>query len=426
MSFGEVIDYGSDGSSVVRREDGKIVFIDSGVIGERVDFKELHKTKGVARGKLNEVVVKSGDRVEPPCPYAQECGGCSFQSVNYGAQLDWKRHRVKRELEKVLNRKVQVHKTFGLTLPLHYRNHMQFHIKNGKMGLYQVHSNEIVDIKNCPVQKDRGNEILAYVRKNMLDLFINSGVYLIGIRTNEYQEAALILVAKESQRINLDRYLSDLMALGVTNIVYNINPKGYDHYGRESYALLEVRPWREKVCQHEFVYDPTGFFQVNTTAQEHIIYRLRGLLNDEQTIPLVELFCGVGTLGLSLEHQGLIYGVEISEDAIKLAKTNAQNAGAAAEFYTGKAEKLYQNISREVDRHVLLVDPPRAGLHKTIIHTVKESRPEKIAYVSCNPATLARDVAQLEEIGYRLSYVEPMDMFPFTAHVETVTILKKL
>lgn len=334
---GTIIDYASDGSAVAKTPEGVIYFLDQGLIDEKVTFVELGKKKGVRRGETKAIIKASKYRLSPPCPYAPVCGGCDFQHLAYEAQAVWKRNRVSRELTNKLGQQVKVEETFMPQTTTHYRNHMQWHVKNGEIGLYRKGTNELVPIKSCLMQKEQGNLILDYLLNEGKDLLKHPDLYMVGIRTNELGEAAVIFMTRKKLQWEIQGALEGLKALHVINVIHNINPKGYDHYGKTNKVLYQSKPWRELVGGREFHYSPTGFFQVNQEAQAHIVKRLNELLQDYHSMPLIELYCGAGVLGLSLVTFDRVRGIEVSSEAIDFARRNAKAKKGDHLFMAGKA-----------------------------------------------------------------------------------------
>ena len=391
---------GTSGEGVGRAADFT-VFVPDALPGERVLARIDEVKKTYARGKLVEVLEKSPERTEPPCPIYDSCGGCQLQHLSYGGQLHWKRQQVVDAVERIGGLSgIEVLPVLGAKEPWLYRNKMQFPVgkKRGKtvIGCFAKGSHDIIDTRDCRIQKDGNNTIVNVMREIVERLHIpvydedrHTGVlrHIVG-RIGENGEAMVVLVTATK----------DL-------------PKA-----KEITRLLRERVPNLKSVQQN-------------TEQAAVLYE-KALeyadLSGKETV--IDAYCGTGTITLFLAQKAhRVYGIEIVKPAIEDAKKNARdNHIKNAAFLVGDVTELMPRLCHENIRpHVIVVDPPRAGCTETVLKTFAAMRPDRIVYVSCNPATLARDLAILAKLGYSAKEIQPVDMFPQTSHVECVVLLSR-
>ncbi len=415
-----------------------IIFVEGALPAEEVVAQIDTVKKNYAVGKLVEVVKPSAERVEPFCPLYENCGGCQLQHLAYAAQLKWKRQQVVDALEHIGKiSDVEVFATLGMENPLHYRNKMQFPVGRGKplkIGCYARGTHDIIDATTCPIQNVGNDKILNAVRKvaaqfNLppYDEDTHRGFlrHVMG-RVGCDGELMVVLVtatknfpAEKNFVRALRRELPD-----VTSIQQNVQTfRNNVILGRETRVLYGKPTIRDEIGGLKFNISARSFFQVNT-AQAEVLYRTArdfAELRGHETI--IDAYCGTGTIGLFMARRARrVIGVEIVSSAVADAKRNArENNIRNAEFIVGDAVKILPRLADSgVQADVVIVDPPRAGCDKKVLETFAAMSPDKIIYVSCNPATLARDLAILATLGYRTKKIQPVDMFPFTSHVECV------
>ena len=415
-----------------------IIFVEGALPGEEILAEIVTRKKNYAVGKLIEVVKPSIERVKPFCPLYNDCGGCQLQHLSYSAQLNWKRQQVVDAVERIgkLNG-VEIFETLGMENPLHYRNKMQFPVgKNLQIGCYARGSHKIIDTQACMIQNELNDKILNVVR-NVAKKFqlqpynedTHKGFlrHVMG-RIGFNGEFMIVLVTATKNFPNEKNFVRALVKElpNVTSIQQNVQTfKNNVILGRDTKILFGKATIHDKIGNFTFNISARSFFQVNT-VQAEILYKTAlnfAELHGHETI--IDAYCGTGTISLFMARKARkVIGIEVVSSAIADAKRNArENNIRNAEFMVGDAVKVLPRIFEPAD--VVIVDPPRAGCDKKVLETFAGMNPEKIIYVSCNPATLARDLKILYELGYRTKKIQPVDMFPFTSHVESVAQIEK-
>ena len=428
---------GSSGEGV-GKIDGLAVFIEGALPDEEVLAEIETRKKNYAVGRLVEVVKKSSERVEPFCPLYKDCGGCQLQHLSYSAQLKWKRQQVVDAIERIGKiGGVEIFDTLGMENPLRYRNKMQFPVgKNLQIGCYARGSHKIIDTQSCMIQNELNDKILAAVR-NVAKKFnlqpYNEDTHrgflrhVMG-RVGCNGEFMIVLVTATKNFPNEKNFVRALLKElpNVTSIQQNVQTFHNNVIlGRDTKILYGKPTIHDKIGKLRFNISARSFFQVNT-AQAEILYKTAldfAELHGHETI--IDAYCGTGTISLFMAKKARkVIGVEVVSSAIADAKKNArENNIRNAEFIVGDVVKVLPKIFESAD--IVIVDPPRAGCDKKVLETFAAMQPDKIIYVSCNPATLARDLKILYELGYQSKKIQPVDMFPFTSHVESVAKLVK-
>ncbi len=416
-----------------------IIFVEGALPDEEVVAEIVAVKKNYAVGRLVEIVKPSVERVEPFCSLYKNCGGCQLQHMSYAAQLVWKRQQVVDAIERIAKLDgVKIFDTLGMKNPLRYRNKMQFPVGKSKsepiIGCYARGSHNIIDTTSCQIQNAANDKILAAVRKVVAQFNLqpydedrHKGFlrHVMG-RVGCDGEFMVVLVTATKNFPNEKNFVRALRRElpEVTSIQQNVQTYHNNVIlGRDTKILYGKPTIRDEIGGLKFNISARSFFQVNT-AQAEVLYRtaldfteLRG----HETV--IDAYCGTGTISLFLAKRARrVIGVEVVSSAIADAKKNArENRVRNAEFIVGDAVKILPRLA-EADTYanVVVVDPPRAGCDKKVLETFAAMRPEKIIYVSCNPATLARDLSTLADFGYRTKKIQPVDMFPFTSHVECV------
>ena len=415
-----------------------IIFVEGALPGEEILAEIVTRKKNYAVGKLIEVVKPSIERVKPFCPLYNDCGGCQLQHLSYSAQLNWKRQQIIDAVERIgkLNG-VEIFETLGMENPLRYRNKMQFPVgKNLQIGCYARGSHKIIDTQACMIQNELNDKILNVVR-NVAKKFqlqpynedTHKGFlrHVMG-RIGFNGEFMIVLVTATKNFPNEKNFVRALVKElpNVTSIQQNVQTfKNNVILGRDTKILFGKATIHDKIGNFTFNISARSFFQVNT-VQAEILYKTAlnfAELHGHETI--IDAYCGTGTISLFMARKARkVIGIEVVSSAIADAKRNArENNIRNAEFMVGDAVKVLPRIFEPAD--VVIVDPPRAGCDKKVLETFAGMNPEKIIYVSCNPATLARDLKILYELGYRTKKIQPVDMFPFTSHVESVAQIEK-
>ncbi|TLS36037.1 23S rRNA (uracil(1939)-C(5))-methyltransferase RlmD [Pseudalkalibacillus caeni] len=435
----EFVDLSHEGAGVARVE-GYTLFVPYGIPGEKAKVKVLKTKKGFGFGKLLEVLDESEHRITPPCPIYDKCGGCQLQHLTYERQLVYKRKLVQDVLERIGHLKdVTVHPTLGMDDPWRYRNKAQVPIGEREGGLiagfYQKGSHEIIDMDECLIQEEANDTVVQQVKKIALKYGIRAydershrGTlrHVVAKYGRQTKDVMVVLVTKQKDlpnRKNIIKEISETVP-GVKSIVQNINPKRTNViFGNETRVLWGTPYIYDTIGDVKFAISARSFYQVNP-EQTKVLYD-KALayagLNGEETV--IDAYCGIGTISLFLAQMAKkVYGVEIVPEAIEDAKRNAElNEMTNVDFEVGEAEKVIPAwYDKGIKADVMVVDPPRKGCDEALLQTIIDMKPKRVVYVSCNPATLARDLKVLEEGGFMTKEVQPVDMFPHTTHCEAV------
>lgn len=440
----EIIGLGHSGEGVGRFQDFTI-FVPQALPGEVVEVQVSEVKKNYAKAKLTGVKQASAERVEPLCSVYQSCGGCQLQHLSYAGQLNAKRQQVVDAVTRIGKlADVVVHPTMGAANPWYYRNKMQFPVgkAGGKVavGCYSQGTHAIINTENCCIQHAVNNTIADQVRRIVTEFNIptydertGEGVirHVMGRVGTATGEVMVALVTAVDKLPNQEKVIAALRQAipGLTSIVQNVNPRrGNIIMGETTRTIWGKDTITDKLGDLTFHISARSFFQVNT-EQTVLLYgkavEYAGLTGQEMVI---DAYCGTGTITLFLAGQAAkVYGIEIVKPAIADAWQNAQtNKIENVEFIAGDAVEVMPELYRSgVRPEVIVVDPPRAGCEPKVLETFVKMKPERIVYVSCNPASLARDLAILAEQGYQTVEIQPVDMFPHTHHVECCVWLKR-
>jgi len=440
-----VEDLGHSGEGVGRWE-GFTVFVPGGVPGDQVEVRITEVKKNYARAALRQVAVPSPHRVAARCPAVGECGGCPLQVIAYPEQLRLKRQQVVEALRRLGKlEEVPVHPTLGMDDPWEYRNKAQFPVgfRGGRViaGFFAPGTHRIVDIDQCHIQHPLGNEIMRTVKElaqryqiPIYDEVRHQGILRhVLVRVGRHTgEAMAVLVTNGPAFPHGRRLAADLMERvpAVVSVVENINPERTNVVlGRENRVLAGRDHILDRIGDLVFAISPVSFFQVNP-AQTEVLYgkalEYAGLTGAETVL---DVYCGIGTISLFLARQAReVIGIEVVPEAIDDARENARRNGIGnARFICGDAAETMPELARKgIRADVIVVDPPRKGCDRPVLEAMAQMGPRRIVYVSCNPASLARDLGILQELGYRTVEVQPVDMFPHTAHVECVALVSKI
>lgn len=417
------------------------IFVEDALPDEVVQVKITEVKKKYAIGKLISTIKESADRVKPTCPVYADCGGCQLQHLKYSAQLKWKRRQVVdalRHIGKFDN--VKVFDTVGMKNPNRYRNKMQFPIQRTKsklnIGCYAKASHQVININECQIQNAKNDEIVNAVRKvvnkfkvPIYDEDEHRGVlrHVMG-RVGENDETMLVLVTATKTLPNEKTVVRALRneLPNITSIQQNIQTQHNNVIlGRETKVLYGKRTIIDKIKNFKFNISARSFFQVNTIQAEKLYQTALNFADLKGNEVVIDAYCGTGTITLFFaKHAKFAYGIEIVSSAIADAKVNArENNIRNVEFIVGDSTILLPKL--RVNPDVIVVDPPRSGCDENFLLTIAKLKPSKVIYVSCNPATLARDLRILVDNHFKIQKVQPVDMFPFTSHIESVTLLTK-
>ncbi|MCI5643257.1 MAG: 23S rRNA (uracil(1939)-C(5))-methyltransferase RlmD [Peptoniphilus sp.] len=417
----EIIDFDFKGLGMTK-VDGLPVFLDGGVIGDEVEFLVTKKKKNFCKGEIQKIIKKSKDRVNSPCPYFKDCGGCDFLNYSDEKELKWKEKDINKNLNKIAGLDIKVQEVIDSPEKTHYRNNMQFQVRDSIIGLYAKNSKDIVAIKNCIMQKDIANEVLKIMWrfKKLREL------KRIGIRTNFKGEVLLILVTKGA-KVEIKDILPELIDVGVKSIYLNYNTGDKFHYSREFEKIYGEDFIEEKLLDINYRISPESFFQINRLATEKLYEKAIEYLDPKAEDKIYDLYCGVGSISISIAKKlTKVIGIEIVESAVDDARINAENNNIEARFIKGAAEETIEKIYREekISPNKIIVDPPRKGLDDKLVNFLKENPVESLVYISCNPATQARDLKSLKEV-YKVKKIALVNLFPNTAHVECVALMSR-
>jgi 23S rRNA (uracil1939-C5)-methyltransferase len=441
----DIISEGYEGEGVAKPE-GFPIFIPGVLKGEKVKIILVKLTKNHGFGKLIEILQPSQQRVEPACPIYKRCGGCQLQHMSYEEQLRFKKTRVADCIERIGKiRDVAIYDTVGMENPSRYRNKVQLPVGRGEtepaIGFYAARSHEIINLQQCYIQHEVGDKVVQLARDWMKKYSIQgydeeSGTGIIRhvmIRKGFKSEEAMVVLVTNTEKLP---YKEEFIKLVIENIpdiksiIQNINSKKTNVVlGQENITLWGSDTITDYIGPFKFNISPLSFFQVNP-VQTEVLYGKTleyAELTGEETV--FDAYCGTGTISLFLSQKAKkVYGVEIIEAAIVNARENAiLNEIHNSDFFVGEAEKVIPKLISEGKKaDVVVVDPPRKGCEKSLLEAIAEMGPKRVVYVSCDPATLARDLSIFESLGYKTVEVQPVDMFPHTAHVECVAKIEKL
>ena len=441
----DIIDDGYQGEGIAKIDNFPI-FIQGAIKGEKIKIKILKVQTNFAYGKIIQIIKESSNRVEAECEEYKKCGGCNLRHISYDYTLKIKKAIVENCLYKALNKNIEVHDVIGMENPLFYRNKLQYPVGidkdgNAVMGVYSSRTHNIVPVSNCYIQNELcnkiANDIFAFIKENNVSVYnetilkgtVRHIVIRIGVKTNE----VLVTIVVNDNNFKMDKefvkYITEKYP-NIKSIVKNYNTKNTNVIlGNKNEIMFGSGYIYDILGEYKFKISPLSFYQVNP-IQTEILYNTA--LNeiksssDVKNSTALDLYCGIGTIGIfASKYFKKVYGIEIVEQAIEDAKENAKiNNVENIEFYAGDVEKVLPQILDKIDEKpkVVFVDPPRKGLDNKTVELLKSLKPEKIIYISCNPATLARDLKELQE-NYTINSVQPVNMFPFTHHVECVTVL---
>ena len=440
----EIQSLGTSGEGVGRYQDFT-VFVPQGLPGEKVRAVIDEVKKSYAKGHVEEILRKSKERVMPICPIYESCGGCQLQHLDYMAQLKAKRQQVIDAVTRIGKQTdVFVEPTIGAQSPWNYRNKMQFPIgrKKGRtvIGCFAQGSHEIIDTKDCHIQAEGNNAIANAVREIVTKLNISvydedrhTGVlrHVVG-RVGKKGDLMVVLVTA-TVKLPREKEFIKLLREKLPNVVsIQQNIQTYRNnviMGRDTKLLWGKPTILDSIGRLHFHISPRSFFQVNTSQAEVLYNKALEFANLTGSETVIDAYCGTGTITLFLAQKAYkVYGIEIVKPAILDAKKNARDNNVRnAEFIVGDATHVMPHLYRQgVCADVIVVDPPRAGCTPVVLETFAQMQPKRIVYVSCNPASLARDLAILEPLGYKAEKIQPVDMFPNTSHVESVALVNRV
>ena len=426
----------------VARIEGFAVFVRSALPGEKVKLKITRTYKNHALAECREILEAASERTIPPCEYYGSCGGCQLQHLAYPAQLDYKRRQVEDALRRIGEiTEVEVEPTVGMAEPWRYRNKAQFPVggdtAHPEVGFYALGSHDLVDLADCLIQEKECSRIISLLKVHMqrfgwqpYDEKTHSGLlrHLVVKSSFKTGERMIILVTNGDKLPEYQGFLEYLLEaeVGLVSLVQNINTgRGNTILGRKNKLLYGKETISDRIGDKEFLISPLSFYQVNPKQTEKLYQLALELADLQGTETVVDAYCGVGTISMyAAAHAREVIGIEIVPEAVKSAAENARyNKLDNLRFLSGSAEVILPELlTQGIQPHAVFLDPPRKGCAPELLLALLQTRPEKIVYVSCNPATLARDLKILGE-AYRVERVVPVDMFPHTGHVECVVLM---
>ena len=429
--------YGEGGMGVARI-DGRVVFVHGALRGEKCRVLILKTLKSVAFAKVLEVIEPSSERITPDCPYFPRCGGCTYRHIRYEEELRLKRQRVQDNLSRIGGSDVTVEEILGARDTLRYRNKAQYPVsKDGAVGFYRARTHEVIECEHCLLVKPVADAAAEALREYMQSCRVagydeKTGRGLVRhlyIRSNAAGESLVCVLVNGDKLPKEDRLVTLLRDAcpKCTGIVLGTNTKkGNVILGDRYRTLWGSDRLEDTLCGKTFRLSVPSFYQVNRVQAERLYAKaieFAGLTGQETVL---DLYCGAGTITLALsDHAKKVLGAEIVPEAIDDARENAARNGVKnAEFFCGDASDVAKKLARENLRpDVITVDPPRKGLAADVVESIAEMQPGRVVYVSCDSATMARDVKRLADLGYTAQRACAVDMFPRADHVETVVLL---
>lgn len=440
-----ITDMNQDGEGI-GKVDGYTLFIKDTVIGDVAEVKVIKAKKNYGYARLMKLITPSDRRVQPKCPVARQCGGCQLQAYEYQEQLKFKENKVRNNLERLGKISgYELKPVLGMDEPWHYRNKAQFPVgmdKDGNIitGFYAGRTHSIIACEDCVLGVRDNKEILSIVRAFMEEFGIepyheeqHSGlVRHVLIRKGYHTGDIMVCLVLNGRKLPHGEVLAERLSKisGMKSISISPNEEKTNVIlGKEICVLWGSSVIEDKIGDVVFEISPLSFFQVNPVQTEKLYNKALEYANLTGNEIVWDLYCGIGTISLFLAQKAKkVYGVEIVPAAIENAKRNAKKNGLQnTEFFVGRAEDIfpawYEKYKERAD--VIVVDPPRKGCDETLLRTMAQMQPERIVYVSCDSATLARDLGILSQYGYQTECVQPVDMFPQTVSVETVVLLSK-
>ena len=439
----EIIDNGFEGEGIAKI-DNFTIFIPGTIKGEKVKIIIVKVLSSHGFGKIVEIIEKSQARQDVDCNTYKRCGGCNLRHVKYEETLKMKQNAVQSLVNKTLKNKIKVQQTVGMENPLHYRNKAQYPIginKQGEpvIGVFANRTHEVIPIDNCLIQNKKSEEIakfiIEFIKEKNISIYdektgkglVRHIVTKVGIKTGEI----MCVIVINGHKIPNENELVEKLKTKypeIKTIVKNINMKNTNVIlGQENINLYGNGYIEDILGEYKFKISPLSFYQVNPVQAEKLYNLGVSMAEITKNDVVFDLYCGIGTISLFMsKFAKKVYGIEIIEEAVKMAKENAESNNVSnTEFFAGDVEIVLDDLinNKGLKADVVMFDPPRKGLDKKSIDNILNIRPKKIVYISCNPATLIRDLADFEN-EYDIKTIIPVDMFPFTSHVECVAVLK--
>lgn len=439
----DIIDNGFEGEGIAKI-DGLTVFVPGSIKGEKCEILIVKVLASHAYGKIVNIIKKSENRKESDCATYKRCGGCSLRHMTYEHTLKLKRQVVQNLVNKGLTKKVEVLETIGMENPYNYRNKAQYPVglnSDGQpeVGVFAQRTHTIIPIQTCLIQ----TEISQKIAKTIIDFVKEKNIQVyneenqkgllrhIVIKVGKYTNQVMCILVLNDSKFDQEQELVKLLCEKypeIKTIVKNINNKNTNVIlGKENINLYGNGYIEDKLGEYIFKISPMSFYQVNPVQAEILYTTAINQANLDKNDILFDLYCGIGTIGIfASKYVNKVYGIEIVTQAIEDAKENAKiNDVKNIEFICGDVEVAFDELinKEKIVPSAIIVDPPRKGLDNKTVENIAKIKPAKLVYISCNPATMVRDLTKLENI-YNIKAIQPVDMFPWTNGVESITILE--
>ena len=438
----EILDNGFGGEGIAKIE-GFTIFIPNAIKGEKCEILIVKVLTSHAYGKILKIIQASPERVEIDCSTYKRCGGCDLRHMTYENTLELKKNAVQSLVNKSLKQKVEAEKTIGMENPFYYRNKAQYPLgldKDGNpaFGIFAQRTHTIIPIDKCFIQTEISQEIaktiLEFIKENNIPVYNEenqTGLFRhIVVKVGKYTNEVMCILVINGKNFPKEEGLVELLCnkyKNIRTIVKNINDKNTNVIlGRENINLYGDGYIEDKLGDYTFKISPLSFYQINPVQAERLYNIAIESANLNKEDILFDLYCGIGTIGIfASKYVKKVYGIEIVEQAIKDAKENAKmNDIQNIDFMVGDVEQAFDELinKKNIIPTAIIVDPPRKGLDDRTIENIIKVSPNRLVYISCNPATMVRDLAKLEDT-YTITKIQPVDMFPYTKHVECVAVL---
>ena len=433
----------TDGSGIGKTAEGLAVFVPAATLGDRLSVKIIKLTKSYAVGKILEVIAPGEGRVAPECTDCTRCGGCNFWHIDYETELRYKQRYVEDNVRRIGGSSAKTEETAPSPWVKRYRNKVIYPVREGTngqpvFGFFAARSHRVIEVRDCLIEPEIFSRIaswiIAYMRRNNISAYNEETgkglVRNIFLRTNTKGDVMLCLVVNgKFPGKNLFSQKAAETFDEIKTVVLNYNTAKTNVVLSDRYETVLGKGYLEdELCSLRFRISPASFYQINREQAARLYEAAARLADPRKDDVLLDLYCGTGTIGLSMHNKvKRVIGIEIVPEAVENARENAKINGIEnAEFICGDAGKGAALLrERGVKPDIIIVDPPRKGCDGETLSVIKDLSPRKIVYISCNSATLARDIAVLEDFGYSAGTVYPFDMFPRTAHVESVVLLSR-
>ncbi len=440
----DITDMSLEGDGIGKTADGYTLFVKGAVLGDKAEVLVTKTNKTYGFAKTQKLLEKSPYRTEGLCPVHQLCGGCTMPELSYPAQLSIKQDIVKNNLSKIGKYPEESYILEDI-IPSpkweDYRNKAQYPVafQYGRAiaGFYERKSHRVIECTDCKLQSQMMNEIvsvcLSYINENKISVYDEKShlgiVRNIYLREGNRGFMVCLVTNSEKPLPETEKLLEKLKPYPVVSVLQNINTKKTNVVlGDKNILIFGDEMIEERIGGKNFFVSPMSFFQVNSSQVQNLYDKAKEYADIQETDTVFDLYCGVGSIGIYLaDHAKKLIGVEWVESAVENAKKNAKRNGIAnAEFYAGDCGAIVKDLVAKGEKaDVVIVDPPRKGCSEDLLDLIEEITPKRVVYISCNSATLARDVAILKEKGFTMTKCTPVDMFPHTSHVEAVALLQR-